>query len=425
MKIRKFKTSIFSFVLFFIAQNISAMEQFDQSLVLEHSYPFTFPIKGSERPDTAHALNYIQAFKTANGMQKEIPFTGIPNSWFEESSENSEEASSSDSELSYENMRFSLQHEFSHKKFIRYMLFKDGNMEIHRNKYDNKISFFRQIKDRQLISYKISSKEKGIALSSLGKVYTFDLSMCANINSEEKEKEILPENILLEPFAHDECVIAVSIDKFYNYILTIEGELYRWSNSANSENKIEKIILPLHWKKVVAMQASGKIKIALLEDGSLYAWSEEEKDNKDQLIIKDPKQFLEEEHIIGIKTVLDNEDPYVFALTKDGKVYAWGDNCYGQLTVNLPLLHKKIIPKWIEKPTQMKAFQNIKIAGVYPDYGIFNSAIDEDGNWYMWGQDANEYQPYFYQDGTPIDAKILSGKNSREYENYFDLGDEY
>jgi len=74
---------------------------------------------------------------------------------------------------------------------------------------------------------------------------------------------------------------------------------------------------------------------------------------------------------------------HCLALDKDGYVWAWGDNQYGQLGIGEPAS-----PYYCDLPVKVKKdASNFLDNIVYIDAGFYHSmAIDKYGNFWAWGQ---------------------------------------
>lgn len=117
---------------------------------------------------------------------------------------------------------------------------------------------------------------------------------------------------------------------------------------------------------------------ALLSDGSLYAWG----DNSDgRLGIGNTDNQTKPVKVTGITgkikqllTFMDVGRRFIYAITEDGSLYAWGNNYYGQLGVGDEV--NKNRPTKVNLPSKLKEL-------ITTDYSTY--AILEDGSLYAWG----------------------------------------
>ena len=129
--------------------------------------------------------------------------------------------------------------------------------------------------------------------------------------------------------------------------------------------------------------------LILLEDGSIYNIADNELINYNQ-----PTLILEGKNIEKISSGYD----YTVALDKNGKVYAWGRNNYGQLgdgtttNSNIPICISDI-------PTNPLNKVKIKEISAGNSHAV---AIDEEGKVYTWGHNYGGQ----LGDGTTTDSNI-------------------
>ena len=129
------------------------------------------------------------------------------------------------------------------------------------------------------------------------------------------------------------------------YAILEDGSLYAWGNNSYGQlgvgdevnrNTPTKVNLPGKIKKLIT---SSSASYAILEDGSLYAWGEnyygelgvgsnEDKNTPTKVTAINGK-------IMDLIINSDNNSTYksIFAIIKDGSLYAWGNNKGGQLGI--------------------------------------------------------------------------------------------
>ncbi|MBM7609300.1 hypothetical protein JOD29_002568 [Lysinibacillus composti] len=127
-------------------------------------------------------------------------------------------------------------------------------------------------------------------------------------------------------------------------------------------------------KDIVQISASDEYSLALKKDGTVYAWGKNEfgqfGNGKKSYNYQDPTK------ISGLKDIVQihADETYALALKKDGTVWAWGENELGQLG-----------KAGSTKPIMLKGLS--KIVKLSP--GETNFAIDNKGEVWAWG--ANHY----------------------------------
>ena len=154
---------------------------------------------------------------------------------------------------------------------------------------------------------------------------------------------------------------------------------------------------PLNRVKIKEISAGDSHTVAIDEDGKVYAWGANVRgqlgdgtNNRSNIpiCISDIATNL-----VNIKEISAGED-HTVAIDEDGKVYAWGDNDWGQLgdgtnnRSNIPICISDIATNLV----------NIKAISAGGDHTV---AIDENGKVYAWGYNGN--------------GQLGDGTNNRSY----------
>ena len=167
------------------------------------------------------------------------------------------------------------------------------------------------------------------------------------------------------------------------YTILEDGSLYAWGDNDNGElgigsdeldkNTPTKVNLPGKIKELIEYSSSI---YTILEDGSLYAWGY---NYNGQLGVGDEvnRNIPAKVDLPGkIKELIADSDS-VYAMLEDGSLYAWGDNYNGQLGVGDEM--DRNTPTKVNLPSKIKELMLLDIG-----YGSLY-AILEDGSLYEWG----------------------------------------
>jgi alpha-tubulin suppressor-like RCC1 family protein/ankyrin repeat protein len=160
------------------------------------------------------------------------------------------------------------------------------------------------------------------------------------------------------------------------YVLTKAGDVYWWSDGNNYLTKINGLL------NIVSMDAfSGNLGVFVKKDGTVWLWG-----GSSFL----GKWYPKPVKVKGLSNVVDvsiGQSPacFIYAITKDGKVFGWGNNQYGQLGSG---------NKQIDQPTEIKSLKGVRDIVCGED---FMMALNKNGTvWWMgkcWGKDSQVNKP--------------------------------
>lgn len=185
----------------------------------------------------------------------------------------------------------------------------------------------------------------------------------------------------------------------FELILLDNGKVYgRGRNdygqiSSNDEALITVFQLVPLPEKMTDIVAGKDYAFAISETGKLYAWG----DNAfgqlglDQRIVNNPTQVIIDGHVVSVSTF----STHTFVTTKNGDIFAMGKNDFGQLnngtqsSVNFPtkvaLLSEEIeIPVDVDMEGSKVLAEDSRLVSLSSGYGM-SIALDEEGFVYVWG----------------------------------------
>lgn len=164
-------------------------------------------------------------------------------------------------------------------------------------------------------------------------------------------------------------------------------EAYVWgSNSSHQlvEGVQDKILLPKKsrtFRTAVQIEAGQYCTFVIYADGSLYSCG---KGTYGRLGLGDSnnQQHLRrvnicDRHMAQVSSS-KGSDGHTLALSKDGKVYSWGDGDYGKLGHGNTLMQK--VPKIIQGPFRNKVVKYVAAGSRH------SAAVTENGELYTWGE---------------------------------------
>ena len=179
-------------------------------------------------------------------------------------------------------------------------------------------------------------------------------------------------------------------DRVTNFALTEDGSLYAWGDNEYGQlgaGKIKtyseeplKVNIPEPVKDIIVETGSYYV---ITKNGSLYSWGLNGADGMlmngmDKTVVYTPKKVNISGKIKKLKINLLN----TYIITEDGSLYAWGNNEYGQLGIG------NFKKGYLNKPVKVNINEPVKeiIVGHYSIY-----AVTKNGSLYSWGKN-NEGQ---------------------------------
>lgn len=200
-----------------------------------------------------------------------------------------------------------------------------------------------------------SAESHVIALLEDGSVYTWGSNMFGEIGDGQPVPEIKPGTdptvrVVLQPFKVEikEKIVAVATGRGASYALAEDGVLYAWG--ANDVGQLGigdstvpyssipvRVTIPKKVKKVVSGDFHA---LALAEDGTLYSWGFNSSDGTISVTgIGSTERVIYEPRVVSIPgeiTSVSAGNGQTWVMTKDGGIYGWGANGFGQINANLP-----------------------------------------------------------------------------------------
>lgn len=212
-------------------------------------------------------------------------------------------------------------------------------------------------------------------------------------------------------------ITAIAAGGGFSVAVTDQGKVYSWGNTGSGgtgscRNEVPaEVSFPGGTRPVVAVAAGASHSLAVTDDGKVYSWGA---NTSGQLGRPNSGPSANAQQVTGLGPAViagvAAGDNHSLARTRDGIVYAWGDNTYGQLGTGTGA---GAAPQSFQ-PTQVAGVDGVKeLAGG----GYHSLARRSDGTVWAWGAlkgSVTGADPYYGQTGsassaTPAQVKQADG----------------
>jgi alpha-tubulin suppressor-like RCC1 family protein len=173
----------------------------------------------------------------------------------------------------------------------------------------------------------------GLALSSQGNLWTWGLNSEGQLGLGHKQPVFAPQRVFLGD------IVSVSAGEGHSLALLRDGRVFAWGRNTEGQLGVGSFVshstpqLIPALSDVVQVSAGTFFSLALLEDGRVMAWG----DNRSGQLSLDPAEValsFTPRRVAGLEddvVQLQAGGRHVLAVTRQGRVYAWGANEMGQL----------------------------------------------------------------------------------------------
>ena len=176
-------------------------------------------------------------------------------------------------------------------------------------------------------------------------------------------------------------VASVSLKSYHSGAITKDGSLYMWGENDSGElgdGTTEDRHTPVKiMDNVVSVSLGYEHSGAITKDGSLYMWGDNYYGELGDGTTENrytPIKVMD--NVVSVSVVGSEIDNHSGAITKDGSLYMWGDNYWGELGDGTTE----------DRHTPVKVMDNVVSVSLGGDR---SGAITKDGSLYMWGR--NEF----------------------------------
>lgn len=243
----------------------------------------------------------------------------------------------------------------------------------------------------------VSGKSHTLLLTNKGEVFGFGWNKAGQLGNGNDKIVKVPVKMKLNNTEYFKNAIDIAAGDIHSMILKKDGTV--WCCGGNFSGQLGNLTNENSFYPVLTKYKDGKIfdnvikitagwdfSVALKKDGTVWAWGDNKygqigdgtRTNKNYPVcVKGSKGIGFLKDIVDIKAGAF----HVLALSKDGTVWAWGDNEFGQLGDGT--FETRLYPVKVLNPEGKVFLKNI----VKITCGAFHSfAIDKNGNLFAWGK---------------------------------------
>lgn len=249
---------------------------------------------------------------------------------------------------------------------------------------------------KQAFKYISAGATSSMAVASDGTVYTWG-EAGVSLNPKDEGSNTTQTSIPMKLGRLNQTVIKTANGFLFDLILTRDGQVYgRGRNECNQiSSKHQQIITSFQLialpERIIDIVAGTNYALAISKSGKLYAWGNNDKGQlgMEQLIVYKPTQVPIDDQVASVATF----STHTFVTSQNSDIYAMGENRYGQLNNGTQTNTKtpvKIRPlsRRIAKPVHITDDKVLpaakKLVSLSSGYSM-SIAIDEDGKVYTWG----------------------------------------
>lgn len=191
-----------------------------------------------------------------------------------------------------------------------------------------------------------------------------------NVFDKDADKRLIDDLIYM--FGPDYATVHISGGYTHSVGIKRDGTVWEWGESLTGNKLIPERVEGL--EKIISVSAGNRFTLALKIDGTVWAWGENKDGKLGDGTEIDSETPVKVNGLSKIKRIAASSGGHCLALNTDGKVWAWGNNSYGQLgngskgTILTPVM--------IDKLTEIE-----DIAVGYN----FSAALEKEGNVWTWG----------------------------------------
>ena len=232
-----------------------------------------------------------------------------------------------------------------------------------------------------------------LLLTKDGKVYSWGWNERGQLGLNDTQDRLTPSIVTALDDRNITKLSTQDFDKHHSIAMDSEGQLYSWGDNTHGQlglgdtqdRQSSEEIKFFADKKIIQISLGKSHSLALDHEGQVYSWGWNE---GGQLGLGDKKDRYEPTLIPYFKengifiTQVTTAYKHNLALDKDGKVYSWGWNDYGEL--GLSNNEERL------SPTLISYFKDNGIKITKLAIGSWHSfALDDEGQLYSWGRNAN------------------------------------
>ncbi|KAK0066591.1 RCC1 and BTB domain-containing protein 1 [Biomphalaria pfeifferi] len=240
---------------------------------------------------------------------------------------------------------------------------------------------------KKVIDISFGSGPHVVALTQAGEVYSWGHNGYCQLGNGSSSPGFIPG--LVTTNVINRKVVKIACGSHHTMALLSDGEVYAWgqnncgqvgTGSSTNQPSPRKIIATIGTRFAVAIACGQTSSMALLDNGEVYGWGY---NGNGQLGIGNNVNQPNPCRVVALQSIIITQIvcgyAHTLALSDEGSIYSWGANSYGQLGTGNKA--NAVVPA---KVTSQSESRFVEIAASH--YSHISASMCQNGKVYMWGQ---------------------------------------
>ena len=234
-----------------------------------------------------------------------------------------------------------------------------------------------------------------MVIRSSGKIYGWGSNSEGELGNNSTTDSHVPVAVDTTGVLSGKTITKIAVGGSFSMALSSDGKIYTWGDNTRGQLGINSFVASLvpvpvdttgllSGITITDIAAGCYYALALSSTGKIFAWGANEYGQLGIVSDVDRKTpvAVDNTGVLSNKRIVSLSAGFMhgLALSSDGKVFAWGDDKFGELGNNV-FQNKSFLPVAVDTSGILKGKKIVSVAaGTF-----FSLALDQDGNVYAWG----------------------------------------